>query len=49
VAQRALAHHSAAKVGLEAAKPTKLLLSSNLTEPRANQQGKRFQIYQKPR
>jgi hypothetical protein len=34
---------------LEAAKPTNNLLSSNLTEPRANQQGKRVQIYQKAR
>jgi hypothetical protein len=36
-------------VRLEAAKPTNNLLSSKLTEPRANQQGKRVQIYQKPR
>jgi hypothetical protein len=35
-------------VRLEAAKPTNNLLSSKLTEPRANQQGKRVQIYQKP-
>jgi hypothetical protein len=49
LAQRALAHHSAAKVGLEAAKPTNNLLSSKLIEPRANQQGKQVQIYQKAR
>jgi hypothetical protein len=36
-------------VRLEAAKPTNNLLSSKLTEPRANQQGKLVQIYQKPR
>jgi hypothetical protein len=36
-------------VRLEASKPTNNLLSSKLTEPRANQQGKRVQIYQKPR
>jgi hypothetical protein len=36
-------------VRLEAAKPTNNLLSSKLIEPRANQQGKRVQIYQKPR
>jgi hypothetical protein len=36
-------------VRLEAAKPTKLLLFPKLTEPRANQQGKRVQIYQKLR
>jgi hypothetical protein len=36
-------------VRLEVAKPTNNLLSSKLTEPRANQQGKRVQIYQKPR
>jgi hypothetical protein len=36
-------------VRLEAAKPTKLLLFPRLIEPRANQQGKRVQIYQKPR
>jgi hypothetical protein len=35
--------------GLEAANLTNNLLSSKLTEPRANQQGKRVQIYQKPR
>jgi hypothetical protein len=33
-------------VRLEAAKPTNNLLSSNLTEPRANQKGKRVQICQ---
>jgi hypothetical protein len=36
-------------VRLEAAKPTKLLLFPRLIEPRANQQGKLVQIYQKPR
>jgi hypothetical protein len=36
-------------VRLEAGKPTNNLLSSKLIEPRANQQGKRVQIYQKPR
>ncbi|MGK0448314.1 MAG: hypothetical protein ACJA2M_002104 [Polaribacter sp.] len=36
-------------VRLEAAKPTKLLLFSKLTEPRANQKGKRVQIFQKLR
>jgi hypothetical protein len=37
LAQRALAHHSAAKVGLEAANPINNLLSSKLIESRANQ------------
>jgi hypothetical protein len=36
-------------VRLEAANPTNNLIFSKLTEPRANQQGKRVQIYQKPR
>jgi hypothetical protein len=36
-------------VRLEAAKPTIIFFSSKLIEPRANQQGKRVQIYQKPR
>jgi hypothetical protein len=36
-------------VRLEAVKPTNILFSSKLTEPRANQQGKRVQMYQKPR
>jgi hypothetical protein len=36
-------------VRLEAAKPTNNLLFPRLIEPRANQQGKRVQIYQKPR
>jgi hypothetical protein len=36
-------------VRLEAAKPTNIFLSSKLTEPCANQQGKRVQIYQKTR
>jgi hypothetical protein len=35
--------------GLEAANPTNIFFFSKLTEPRANQQGKRVQIYQKPR
>jgi hypothetical protein len=34
-------------VRLEAANPTNNLFSSKLTEPRANQQGKRVQINQK--
>jgi hypothetical protein len=32
---------------LEAAKPTHILFSSKLTEPRANQQGKRVRIFRK--
>jgi hypothetical protein len=31
--------------GLEAAKPTHIIFSSKLTEPRANQQGKRVPIF----
>jgi hypothetical protein len=31
--------------GLEAAKPTNILFFSKLTEPRANQQGKRVRIF----
>jgi hypothetical protein len=31
--------------GLEAAKPTNIFFSSKLTEPRANQQGKRVPIF----
>jgi hypothetical protein len=34
-------------VGLEAAKPTNIFFSSKLTEPRANQQGKRVRIFRK--
>jgi hypothetical protein len=34
-------------VRLEAAKPTNVFLSSKLTEPRANQQGKLLRIYRK--
>jgi hypothetical protein len=34
-------------VRLEAANPTNNLLSSKLTEPRANQQGKRVRIFRK--
>jgi hypothetical protein len=33
--------------GLEAAKPTHIFFSSKLTEPRANQQGKRVRIFRK--
>jgi hypothetical protein len=33
--------------GLEAAKPTNIFFSSKLTEPRANQQGKRVRIFRK--
>jgi hypothetical protein len=32
---------------LEAAKPTYILLFSKLTEPRANQQGKRVRVFRK--
>jgi hypothetical protein len=31
--------------GLEAVKPTNILFSSKLTEPRANQQGKRVRVF----
>jgi hypothetical protein len=34
-------------VRLEAANPTNIFFSSKLTEPRANQQGKRVQIFHK--
>jgi hypothetical protein len=34
-------------VRLEAAKPIHIFLSSKLTEPRANQQGKRVRIFRK--
>jgi hypothetical protein len=34
-------------VWLEAVKPTNNLLSSKLTEPRANQQGKRVRVFRK--
>jgi hypothetical protein len=40
-------NYPAFSVGLEAAKPSFIFFPSKLTEPRANQQGKRVYIYQK--